>query len=238
MSFEKNKVWNGKKKAVTFSFDDGVTQDIRLIEILNRYGLKGTFNINSELLGKAGQLERNGKTVRHDKVKPCDLRDIYKGHEVAAHTLTHPNLTRLSADEVIRQVEEDRKNLSRLCGYEVVGMAYPCGGVNNDDRVAEIIKNNTGIKYARTITSTHSFSGQDNLFRFNPSVYYIEENFEDIAESFLALETEEPSLLYIWGHSYEMDAEYITWEKFEKICAKLAGRSEIFYGTNRKVFGI
>ncbi len=238
MSFEKNEMWQGKKKAVTFSFDDGVTQDIRLIEILNRYGLKGTFNINSELLGKPGQLERNGKTVRHDKVEPCDLRNIYKGHEVAAHTLTHPNLTRLSEEEVIRQVEEDRKNLSRLCGYEVVGMAYPCGGVNNDERVAQIIKNNTGIKYARTITSTHSFAGQDNLFRFNPTVYYIEENLEDIVESFLALETEEPSLLYIWGHSYEMDAEYISWERFEKICARLTGRSEIFYGTNKEVFGI
>jgi peptidoglycan/xylan/chitin deacetylase (PgdA/CDA1 family) len=200
--------------------------------------LKGTFNINSELLGKAGQLERGGKNVRHDKVNSYDLRDIYKGHEVAAHTLTHPNLTRLSSEEVIRQVEEDRKNLSRLCGYEVVGMAYPCGGVNNDERVAQIIKNNTGIKYARTITSTHSFEGQDNLFRFNPTVYYIEENLEDIVESFLALETEEPSLLYIWGHSYEMDAEYISWEKFEKICARLAGRSEIFYGTNKEVFGI
>lgn len=40
-------MWNGKKKAVTFSFDDGVTQDIRLIEIFNKYGLKGTFNLNS-----------------------------------------------------------------------------------------------------------------------------------------------------------------------------------------------
>ena len=29
-------MWNGKKKAVTFSFDDGVTQDIRLVEILNK----------------------------------------------------------------------------------------------------------------------------------------------------------------------------------------------------------
>lgn len=238
MSFEKSKIWNGKKKAVTFSFDDGVTQDIRLIEILNRYGLKGTFNINSELLGKPGELERNGKTVRHDKVRACDLREIYETHEIAAHTLTHPNLTKLCADEIIRQVEEDRKNLSRLCGYEVVGMAYPCGGVNNDERVAEIIKNNTGIKYARTITSTHVFEGQDNLFRFNPSVYYIEENLEDIVDAFLALEAEEPQLLYIWGHSYEMDAGYITWEKFEEICKKLAGRSEIFYGTNKEVFGI
>ena len=40
-------MWNGKLKAVTFSYDDGVTQDIRFIEMLDRYGLKGTFNINS-----------------------------------------------------------------------------------------------------------------------------------------------------------------------------------------------
>lgn len=239
MPFEiMQEMWNGKKKALTFSFDDGVTQDIRLIEILNRYGLKATFNINSELLGKEGGIDRNGKAVRHDKVQVCDVPHIYAGHEVAAHTLTHPNLTRLTKEEIIRQVEEDRKNLSRICGYKVVGMAYPCGGVNNDDRVAEIIKNNTEIKYARTITSTHKFAGQDNLFRFNPSVYYIEENFEEIVDAFLSLETEEPQLLYIWGHSYEMDAEYITWEKFESVCKKLSGRSEIFYGTNREVFCI
>ena len=115
MNGEKQKMWNGKKKAVTFSFDDGVTQDIRLIEILNRYGLKATFNINSELLGKEGYIERNGKAVRHDKVLACDIPRIYAGHEVAAHTLTHPNLTRLTKEEIIRQVEEDRKNLSRIC---------------------------------------------------------------------------------------------------------------------------
>ncbi|MBR3967539.1 MAG: polysaccharide deacetylase family protein [Clostridia bacterium] len=230
--------WCGKKKAVTFSFDDGVTQDIRLIEILDRYGLKGTFNINSELLGRAGELVRNGITVRHDKVLPCDLRSIYAGHEVAAHTLTHPNLTGLDEPEIIRQVEEDRKRLSEVCGYEVIGMAYPCGGVNNDERVAEIIQKNTGIKYARTITSTYKFDEQSELLRFNPTVYYIEENFEAVIDSFLASDSEEMQLLYIWGHSYEMDAEYITWDKFERLCAKLANRDEIFYGTNREVFCI
>lgn len=230
--------WNGMKKAVTFSFDDGVTQDVRLIEILNRYGLKGTFNINSELLGLPGQLNRNGKIVSHNKNSPCDLRYVYEGHEVAAHTLTHPNLTQLEEAEIIRQVEEDRVRLSELCGYEVVGMAYPCGGVNNDERVAAIIQKNTGIKYARTITSTYKFDVQEQLFRFNPTVYYIEENFETIIDSFLKSDSNEPQLLYIWGHSYEMDAEYITWNDFERLCAKLANRSEIFYGTNREVFGI
>lgn len=229
-------MWNNKKKAITFSFDDGVTQDVRLIEILNKYGLKATFNINSDLLGKAGELKRNGKEIRHDKVLPEKLKEIYEGHEIAVHTLTHPCLPGIEDDnEIIRQVEEDRKNLSKLCGYEVVGMAYPCGGVNNDDRVADIICKNTGVQYARTITSTYAFDKQENLLRFNPSVYYIEDCFEDVVDKFLALKTVKPQLLYIWGHSYEMDAEYISWETFERICKKLSNKADIFYGTNKEV---
>ena len=37
----------GKQKALTLSYDDGVQQDIRFIEILDKYGIKCTFNINS-----------------------------------------------------------------------------------------------------------------------------------------------------------------------------------------------
>ena len=97
-------MFQGKNKALTFSYDDGVLQDQRLINIFNRYGLKGTFNLNSGLLGKDGYLVRNGRHVDHIKVKPEDVRYVYEGHEVAAHTLTHPNLTRCTDEEVIRQV--------------------------------------------------------------------------------------------------------------------------------------
>ena len=58
---------------------------------------------------------------------------------------------------------------------------------------------------------------------------------EEIVDEFLNLDTDTPRLLYIWGHSYEMDAEYISWERFEEICKKLSGRADIFYGTNRDV---
>ena len=229
------RIWGGKKKAITFSFDDGVTQDIRLIEILNKYDLKATFNINSSLLGRKNELVRNGKAVRHDKIAPYDLKRIYEGHEIAAHTLTHPNLTTLDREEIIKQVELDRRALSDLCGYEVVGMAYPCGDVNNDDRVAEIIKTNTGIKYARTITSTHSFDRQENLFRFNPTVYYIENELDAVIDSFFKSDSTERELLYIWGHSYEMDAGYISWDRFDEVCRRLSGHEDVFYGTNKDV---
>lgn len=228
-------MWNGKNKALTFSFDDGVRQDIRLIEIFNKYGLKGTFNLNSGFLGLEGTLVRNRRTVRHDKVSEDEIKSVYNGHEVAVHTITHPNLTGLDKDEIIRQVELDRKRLSEICGYEVVGMAYPCGGVNNDDRVAEIIRENTGVLYARGLESTYSFSSQDNLLRFKPTVYYIEDCLDDVVDRFLEEKSDTPSLLYIWGHSYEMDAEYISWEKFEQVCKRLSGHSDIFYGTNKEV---
>ncbi|MCQ2435345.1 MAG: polysaccharide deacetylase family protein [Clostridia bacterium] len=229
---------NGYKKAVTFSFDDGVTQDVRLIGILDKYGLKCTFNLNSELLGLPGSLVRGGVRVDHNKVEKNDVRTIYSGHEVAVHTLRHPNLTVLDEDEVVRQVEQDRLNLSSLCGYEVIGMAYPCGGVNNDEHTAEIIKNRTGVRYARTIGQTHGFGRRDNLYRYDPTVYHVElDELFSLGGEFIsldALECDDVQVFYIWGHSYEFDIAD-TWSRFEEFCRFIGGKDDIFYGTNRDV---
>lgn len=227
---------NGKLKAVTFSYDDAVTQDQRLIEIFNKYGLKATFNLNSELLGKPNMLIREDVTVAHVKPRACEIAKIYAGHEVAAHTLTHPSLPRCDDAEVIRQVQKDVENLSEIVGYQVVGMAYPGGGVNNDERVAKLIRENTDIKYARTITSTHNFDIQSDLFRFNPTVYHhgeFDKMFE-LAEKFINLETDTPKIFYIWGHAYEFDINN-SWARFEEFCKLISGKDDIFYGTNREV---
>lgn len=222
-------------KALTFSYDDGVKQDVRLIEILNKYNLKCTFNLNSELLGTPNTLNLSGKTIAHDKVAPEDVKHIYDGHEVAVHTLTHPRLTQHDTAEIIRQVEQDRLNLSELCGYEVIGMAYPCGGVNNDDRVAGVIRENTGVKYSRTITTTDNFDLQDNLYRFNPSVYHMDfDKMVELGEKFLTLDAKTPQIFYIWGHSYELDIDN-TYDKFEEFCRMISGKSDIFYGTNKEI---
>jgi len=227
----------GKLKAVTFSYDDGVTQDVRLIEMLNKYNLKCTFNINSGLLGTGKILIREGKRIAHYKVRPEDVKYIYEGHEVAAHTLTHPKLPTKDEAEIIRQVEEDRLALSDLVQYEVIGMAYPGGGVNNDDRVAEIVKNHTGVRYARTITNTDSFDIQKNLYRFNPNVYHIMEyeRLMELGRKFVQLEPDKPQIFYIWGHSYEMDYKTQHWSRLEDFFRMISNRDDIFYGTNAEV---
>ena len=225
-----------KKKAITFSYDDGVVQDIRLIELLNKYGLKCTFNLNSELLSKKGMLIREGKRIAHYKIHTEDVKHIYEGHEVAVHTLTHPNLTQCDDKEIIRQVEADRLNLSELVEYEVVGMAYPCGGVNNDDRVAGIIKKNTGVKYSRTITTSNRFDLQENLYRFNPTAYHLDfEKMMQLGREFVEFKPKEPKVFYIWGHSYEMDYGADYWVKLEEFFKLISNKEDIFYGTNKEV---
>jgi len=222
-------MFHGKNKAVTFSYDDGVTQDQRLISLFNKYGLKCTFNLNSGLLGTANSLVREDVTVAHCKPRACEAARIYHGHEVAAHTLTHPFLPELPDEEIIRQVEEDRLALSDICGYEVVGFAYPGGGVNFDRRVADVIRDHTGVKYARTTVSSHGFDVQDDLFVFRPTVYHHTEwqEMERLADEFLALQPERPQILYIWGHAYEFDIMN-TWDAFEAFLKRISGKNDIF----------
>ena len=226
-----------KKKAVTFSYDDGVTQDIRLIELLNKYNLKCTFNLNSQRLGTNKMLMQGYGRISHYKIHPSDVRFVYDGHEIAAHTLDHPVLPKVADDaEVIRQVEQDRLNLSELAGYEVVGMAYPGGGVNNDERVAALIKEHTGIQYARTITSNAAFDPQADLYRFQPTVFHLDfDKMMDLGRQFIEMDAETPQIFYIWGHSYEMDYCSDNWRRLENFFALISGHDDIFYGTNAEV---
>ncbi len=223
-------------KILTFSYDDGVTQDIRLIDLFNKYGMKATFNLNSGRFGIHKDIVREDKTVSHNKVNAADVRHIYEGHEVAAHTIDHPCLPKIEDDfEIIRQVEDDRLRLSELCGYEVVGFAYCGGGVIYDNRVSKIIRENTGIKYARTPVSSHNFDVQDALYEFKPSVYHHREwdKLFSLGEEFLSLKTDEKKIFYVWGHSYEFDI-HDTWGRFEEFLSMMSAKEDILYLTNKE----
>ena len=107
-------MWNGKKKALTFSFDDGVMQDRRLVEILKKYGLKGTFNLNSGMMYHECVWNTGGVDVirlNHD-----ECLELFGDFEPAVHTLTHPDL--LSEGDYMRerQIAGDKANLERLFG--------------------------------------------------------------------------------------------------------------------------
>lgn len=220
-------------KAVTFSYDDGVTPDIRLVELMNRYGIKATFNLCSALLGRPIELAEDGRIITHGKVAPEQVRELYAGHEVAVHTLTHPHIASLPEDEILRQVEEDRLALEALVGYPVVGMAYPYG---EHIGVAEVLAGKTPIRYARTVFCNGLFDEQTDLWHFRPTAFHLHfDQLMELGERFLALQPTEPQIFYIWGHSYELDNDPANWERLERFFDLIAGREDIFYGTNRDV---
>ena len=210
----------GKTKALTFSFDDGVVEDRRLIEIFNRYGLKGTFNINSGLGDFKRHLPLNKETAK-----------IYEGHEIATHSVHHPSFNQIATTEIMREIWEDRKNLEELTDYPVTGHAYPNGVCFPE--LADMLRA-AGIEYARTVKSTGEVRYMpDDLLFWHPTCHY--RNALDHVESFLTGYFRPlPLLFYIWGHAYEAE-DNNEWQLLEKLGSLLGGRNDIWYATNIEI---
>lgn len=223
----------GKKKVLTLSYDDEVTQDRRFVEIINKYGLKCTFNLNSGTFGIVGKCKhyKNGVTVDHIKIPREEAATLYKGHEIAVHTVNHPHLEDLSDDEVRREIKDDMIALSEIAGYEVNGMAYPFGYF--DKRLMDIMSE-CGIIYSRTVEDTHNFDVPNDFLMWHPTINFGEEGFDELVDKFLE-DSDSPKLFYIWGHTYEFDA-YDSWDRFEEFCKKVSGRDDILYATNKEVY--
>lgn len=118
----------GRKKALTLSYDDGITQDKKMMGIFYKYGLKITINLNSGLQTEDSYWVKNDTTIRRLNID--EVEDLYRGHEVAVHTLSHPHLEDLPREMIMKEVIEDRRKLENVFGYPVRGMAYPFGTYN------------------------------------------------------------------------------------------------------------
>ena len=219
----------GRKRAVTFSYDDGVGQDIALSAMLDRYALKCTFNINSGMFAAGAHVnEEYGSVVGRLSQKAVGV--MYNGHEIAVHALNHPHLEALSREEVYREISEDMKNLSELAGYQVRGMAYPYGTYN--DTVISVLSE-LGIVYSRTVASTEAFSPPENPLTLHPTCHHKNPRVLELIEQFKSSD-EELALLYIWGHSYEFDFDH-NWNHMEEICRRASGINDAWYATNIEI---
>jgi len=233
MGFLSMRFPGGKAKALTLSYDDAVQQDLRLMTILNKYGLKCTFNINTGLFAEEGHEYSKGQI--HRRMTEKEAVSLYKdsGHEVAVHALTHPFLEQLPANLVIKEIMEDRKNIERLFGKIARGMAYPFGTYN--DEVVSILKS-CGIAYARTVHSTESFSIPTDWLRLPATCHHNNPKLPELTDKFINEKPfGSPWLFYLWGHSYEFEADN-NWELIEDFAKKVSNREDIWYATNIEIY--
>lgn len=223
---------DGKDRVLTMSYDDGNVQDIRLIGIFDRYGIRGTFNLNSGLFPE----KTPERTVFTGKLSWEEAVELYDdpAHEVAAHGLTHPWLSELSSPDIIREITEDRKNLESRFGKIVRGMAFPFGCYN--DKTLTALKA-AGIVYSRTPKSTHGFDFPDNWLTLPATCHHNDPELMRLAKSFLddPLRFNRPKLFYVWGHSYEFDNDD-NWNVIEEFCEFIGNRDSVWYATNIEIY--
>lgn len=216
----------GKAKAFTMSYDDGVFDDIRLIELMNKNGIKGTFNLNyGYLANEAGQANR-------PRIPMERINEIYKGHEIATHSWSHPTIARCPAPEIIEEIIRDRKGLEKLTGKIVRGHAYPNGSYDED--VKSIFKS-LGIAYARVVETDPSFELPKDPLEWKGTCRHADPKLMDYAKEFVEFKKKQYlRLMYVWGHSYEF-TEQNNWEIAEKFLPYIGGHEDIWYATNIEI---
>ncbi|MBQ9132329.1 MAG: polysaccharide deacetylase family protein [Clostridia bacterium] len=228
----------GKYKAVTLSYDDGSRDDVRLLETINRYGLKCTFN----LMG--GKVEKES-SLSKEFIKEQILG---KGHEIANHGYDHRAQNRIRPIEGIRDIVDCRIALENAFGGIVRGMAFPDCSINRFTepdtykRVKAYLQE-LDIAYVRSAGGDNDkFNLPEDWYNWMPTAHhdnpllmeYID-RFVDLDPSKLYCAARTPKLFYLWGHSFEFERNN-NWDRLEEICQRLSGKSDVWYATNIEIY--
>lgn len=216
---------NGNRLALTSCWDDGTIYDRQLLEIWNRYGLKGSFNLCTGKFGSNAWKE----FIREEEVV-----SLYQGHEVCSHSVNHPRPWSLPLDQWRWEILEDRRRLEALVGYPVRGFVLPFGWVNGYELSKEFIRQ-CGFKYLRQTKSFPDFDLPADFMEWRPTCH-CNANFPKLWDTMLERGKDQPGqLFYLWGHSYEFD-ESLGWENIEAFAALASNTPSVWHATKGEVY--
>lgn len=223
---------NGRKRAFTISYDDNVTQDERLIELMQKYEIRGTFNIIPGWFAEEGAVFPAGET--YINVTEKKALEIYTDDlvEVANHGFQHKKMTALPRLLQLEDTIECRKKLESMFGRITTGFAYPYGWY--DGELPGVLRD-AGISYARTVHSTGGFDLPDDWLELHPTCHHDDERLGELTEKFLSDEIcEQPYMFYVWGHTFEFDRNG-NWDVIESLFERISGKEEVWYATNGEI---
>ena len=196
---------------IELSFDDGAKKDLKVLELLLKYGLadKATFYIPTNC-----------------EMSDDEILQIAKHSKVGGHTKSHPSDMKLLTDEQLKdEIESNRRYLVDLTGQVVESFCYPRG--RYDERVKQAVKD-AGFTEARTTkVLEHTLLFRGDRFEKGTSVHmyprqeYLGMDWFDTASEKITAASEclysqcFHGYFHLWGHSWEMTDE--DWKKFEEV---------------------
>lgn len=227
---------DGCQKAFTMSWDDGLEQDIPLIKLLDKYGVKATFNLNSGLVAPEGHVYDKNWPFKRMSYSGNTKTFLNSGHEVAMHGYEHPEMTQYNREVIAAQIVRDKLSLEKQFKEIIRGYACPWGTI--DDRIEEALRI-CGVAYARTVEATYDFKVPENWLHMPVTCHQSDPRIMELAEKFVTSDFKDssvfyPKLFYVWGHSYELDAGS-RWDKFEDFIKFVSNRQDVWYATNIEI---
>ena len=224
----------GCTKAFTMSYDDGTIHDRRFVEILNRYHIKATFNLNSAFFGIERHSRPGMPPLDTSVIEESEVNTLYAGHEIAGHGYTHVGPTGTGSSNFMYETIRDKAELERITGKMVRGYAWPFGQF--DETTKEIVKL-AGYHYARAVETTDAFGLPEDFLAWKGTAHHNNEKLMDLAADFCSNEGFgfRKKLFYVWGHSYEFEFNQ-SWEMIEAFCKYMDEHREgIWFATNIEI---
>ena len=204
------------KIKVVQCYDDGVVNDIRLMDILRKYNAKATFNLNPGLINETETTSNRWANMGEDigfrgfvsgKISLKDIPKIYDGFEVASHCWKHENALTTDGKEWIKSAVDAKNKLEDLMQKPCKGFAYPYGTYTKE--TCDLLREN-GFAYGRTTEETKFVTQCDDVMALPTNCHFLAKNFYKRYE-----EAKECGVFYFWGHTYELMEYDSLWQQFE-----------------------
>ncbi|MDB6110764.1 MAG: Polysaccharide deacetylase, partial [Pedosphaera sp.] len=119
-------------KRVVLTFDDGFANVLRYgLEPLGRHGFRAVQFLVADRLGGVNEWEVEQGEAQERLMDAAQIREwLAAGHEIGAHTLTHPFLTRISLERAREEISASKKKLEDCFGQPIRHFCYPYGDWN------------------------------------------------------------------------------------------------------------
>jgi peptidoglycan/xylan/chitin deacetylase (PgdA/CDA1 family) len=227
---------------VTTSWDDGTLHDLRLAELLARYGVAATFYV--PVRGFAAE----------SRLSDADLRSLARaGFEIGSHGISHRLLDELDPHDLELEIGGSKEQLEQIIGVPVLTFCYPNGRHNS--RVVETVRS---AGYAGARTTRMLCSNIPDRFRMPTTLQayphrratYVRNavrggNFTQLWQSYSRLcpswvqtgrnlfqdVVGSGGVWHLYGHSWEIEREQL-WPQLEQLLQYVSGRKGVAYRTN------
>lgn len=208
-------------------WDDGVTTDARLVDILRRHQATASFNLNAGLHGKQRTPAGIHQGTPVERLAWNEMKAVYAGFTIANHSLTHPHLDQISIDAARDEIVRGRHCLQQFFGQPVRGFAYPYGTYS--DAVMQLVRD-AGHAYARTVGNADDPFPPRDAMATDPCCHFLASDFWSRYER-----AKQRGVFYFWGHSYELVSESM-WREFEAAVERIGADPQARWGDLEELF--